>query len=608
MPFGLGPKNVSIAEMKENEFFTEPIGYRNLNYEDNTLIGLSEEELSQRKEELIALNNLADNPKYVEANTLLPGIYGFVEDADTGEKITLSLTPYEIAPRLSDSRLYTPEGNFSPGLTTAMTVGNRLQSSRVFTNFMQEVLPPTGEDGTANTDIRFSKKDDRIGGLSRFLSADGLEADKSTFLHIVPDVDASGGKVEITYAKYDEKGNRLEKNEVAYLPVNFNFVSSKYSLTIKEFIIENVQEASREIYSLNKSFDGYTLRLFGQHPQIMSFSGSLTNFDDDIIGIDSDLLRTIGYNGEELSGNPYFAQTRGSQRDAFITYYENFLAGTKCRDYSMKVYFYYNHRIMEGYLIEMSMSSDSSNDNVVRFGGNMIIRRKYSTFETGSGFTSNTPSTLRNINYSGNGFNLDNTVFDSKKSYRNNYREFALNESKKLITSAASLVKNNASNIINGEKYIIPGEDVKDDWLKDPTKFDVSNGSTDKLNLINFITTIIDKMSTLTASAPAGLDTSAKKSDAIIKTYDFIFNNPTTTYDAFITWLFSNYFKAFYLFNIQSTDRDLILTTLVEQYPESTVNLYNQADKPYKTQPISKIFRACFQKYFDSKNNVMSNI
>lgn len=599
------PRNVSIPEMKENEFFNEPQGYRNLDYEDNTLISLSEEELLQRRSDLQSLNNLASNPKYVESNALLPGIYGYIEDATTGEKLTLSLTPYEIAPRLNDSRLFTPSGDFSPGLTTAMTVGNRLQSSRVFTNFMQEVLPPTGEDGNANTDIRFSKKDDRIGGLSRFLSADGQEADKSTFLHIVPDVDSTGGKVEIMYAKFDEQGNRLEKNEVAYLPVNFNFISSKYSLTIKEFIIENVQEASREIYSLNKSFDGYTLRLFGQHPQIMSFSGSLTNFDDDVIGIDSNLLKHIGHNGEELTGDSYMAQTRGSQRDAFLAYYENFLAGTKCRDYSMKVYFYYNHRIMEGYLIEMSMSSDSSNDNIVRFGGNMIIRRKYSTFETGSGFTNNTPSTLRNINYSGAGFNLDGTVFDSERSYRNNYREFALNESKKLISSAASQVKNNASNTIKGELYQLPGSDIKDNWITDTTKFDKSDGSEDKFNLISFLTIIINTMSTITASSPVGLETDAKKTSAVNSIYDYIFNSPIVTYDSFMTWLFTNFTKGFYLFNHQSIDRETIFNALVEQYAESTVNLYNQSDKPYKKQPISKIFRSCYQKYFDTKNSVM---
>jgi len=592
--------NVSLAGMKENPEMTEPSIVNNI--EDGSLIELSEEELSQRRSDLQALNNLAENPKYVEANTLLPGIYGYVEDPTTGEKITLSLTPYEISPRLADSRIYKPTGEFSSGLTTAMTVANRLQSSRVFTNFMQEVLPPEGEDGNTNTDIRFSSKDDRIGGMSRFLSADGLEADKSTFLHIVPDMDSTGGKLEIAYAKYDDKGNRLEKNEIAYLPVNFNFISSKYSLTIKEFIIENVQEASREIYSLNKSFDGYTLRLFGQHPQIMSFSGSLTNFDDDVIGIDSDLLRNIGYLGEELSGSQYLAPRRGSQRDAFLTYYENFLAGTKCRDYSMKVFFYYNHRIMEGYLIEMSMSSDSSNDNVVRFGGNMIIRRKYSTFETGSGFAGNIPSTLRNINYSGSGFNLDNTIFDSKKSYRNNYREYAINQSKKLLSLAGSQVKDNTSYTIDSEKYPTPGSDISADWIKNSDKFINTDGSTDKTNLTDFIRVIINKTAELTASNPSGLDTNDKKNEAVKNTYDYIFNQPAVSYTNFVVWLFSNTNKGFYLYGSQSGNDAALFSALLQNYPESSITDFNQASKPYDQEAMSKLFRACYQKFYDEKD------
>jgi len=592
--------NVFLAGMKEDPKTTEPSIVNNT--EDSSLIEMTEEELSQRRSDLQALNNLAENPKYVEANALLPGIYGYVEDATTGEKITLSLTPYEISPRLSDSRIYKPTGEFSPGLTTAMTVANRLQSSRVFTNFMQEVLPPEGEDGNTNTDIRFTSKDDRIGGMSRFLTADGLEADKSTFLHIVPDMDSTGGKLEIAYAKYDDKGNRLEKNEIAYLPVNFNFISSKYSLTIKEFIIENVQEASREIYSLNKSFDGYTLRLFGQHPQIMSFSGSLTNFDDDVIGIDSDLLRNIGYLGEELSGSPYLAQRRGSQRDAFLTYYENFLAGTKCRDYSMKVFFYYNHRIMEGYLIEMSMSSDSSNDNIVRFGGNMIIRRKYSTFETGSGFTDNIRSTLRNVNYSNSGFNLDNTVFDSKKSYRNNYREYALNESKKLLSLAGSQVKDNTSNNIDSEKYQTPGKDISADWIKNSDKFSNTDGSVDKTNLTDFIRVIINKTAELTASNPSGLDTDEKKSEAIKNTYDYIFNQPAVSYSNFVVWLFSNTNKGFYLYGAQPSDDAALFNALLQNYPESSITDFNQSNKPYNEEAMSKLFRACYQKFYDEKD------
>ena len=147
-------------------------------------------------------------------------------DAETGDRITLSLSPYEIAPRLSDPDLY-PKGNFSKGLTTAKAVGNRLSTAVVYTNFMQEVLPAPGSDPTLSTDARFGSKEDRIGMLSRFLTQDGEESSKSTFMHIVPDVEATGGKVEIQYKRFDKEGNPIEKLGSAYVPVNFNFVSSK---------------------------------------------------------------------------------------------------------------------------------------------------------------------------------------------------------------------------------------------------------------------------------------------------------------------------------------------------------------------------------------------
>jgi hypothetical protein len=177
-----------------------------------------------------------------------------------------------------------------------MSVGNRLSAARVVTNFMQEILSP-------EQDKRFGSKEDRIGQLSRFLDNSGEEQDRSAFLHIVPDVEATGGKIPILYNKYDKDGNQIgEKPAVAYVPVNFNFVSKKYTLTIKEFILTNVNESSQEVYSLDKTFDGVNLRFFGQQPKIFTFSGMLTNFDDDIIGIDSETERILQWDGSSNTG------------------------------------------------------------------------------------------------------------------------------------------------------------------------------------------------------------------------------------------------------------------------------------------------------------------
>lgn len=498
-----------------------------------------------------------------ESEMLLHGIYGYISDADNGgERVLLSLTPYEQAGRLSD-----------PGFKT---IGERLKAATVYTNFMQEVLSSdSGDEETLLSDPRFTSKDDRIGFLSRFLSETGEEADKSTFMHIVPDVEATGGKIPITYAKYAPDGTRSTENGVAYVPVNFNFTSSQYTLTIKEFIIENVSEANREIYSLVKSFDGFSLRFFGQNPKIISFSGLLTNFDDDTIGF-----------GKAVS------QSKGSQRDVFLSYYKNFLAGTKCRDYMMKVYFYYNHKIVEGYLVEMSVNTSSSNDNVVSFGGNMIIRREYTTFEAGRGLGQGIKS-LANLqrgiidSNSGKDFlGSSGGVFNSEKSYRLSYRAFALKSyQSKVQEETRSGVNNTESNVGASAS----SEEIN--WMD--SGFNKTNES--DIELLNvWISVIHSTISSVVGYKPkltASLISSRFQSRKHIKFLDFI--------DFIISDPDFFYPKP----NLLETASS-IFDALVSKYTLSSLDkeiVIRGSKGREKLIEGSLLFKACYKYYFNNK-------
>lgn len=608
LPVGITAKQLELLQKELSQTVQPPTSQSSIyEYTPDVLQNLSGPEAIEAQAELAKINALTTDSKYIDATSLLPGIYGYVEDANNdNQRVVLSLTPYEIAPRLSDFRFFTTDKKYSGGLQTAMTVGKRLQASRVFTNYMQEVLPSKGKGENDLIDTRFGSKDGRIGLLSRFLDPNGDETDKSTFLHIVPDVDATGGKVEIQYRRIGEDGNYTTENGTAYIPVNFNFTSSKYSLTIKEFIIENVSEASREIYSLNKSFDGYTLRMFGQQPQIISFNGILTNFDDDIIGLGDQILNPEGF---EAGASGFTAATKGSQRDAFLSYYNNFLAGTKCRDYSMKLYFYYNHRIIEGYLIEMSMSSSSGNDNLVQFGGNIIVRKQYTTFEAGTGLGSGSSLALRNRNRGvfggdiakgngGDGFQ----IFNEERSYRTNYREFALLESKNERENFSNTNRKNTKT----SEGTIPTVSDKGDWINDPIQFDINKDS-DRDKFLGFVMTIFSAMNLLTNSTPINMDDSADQLPRRKVVMKFIMDNPNILFNDFIIWMSNaSVGHDFYLYNPNyTTDSEFVWSKIIEQYETNAGEKYTTLGiiTNFLYSKVIDIFYAAFNWYFCQGSN-----
>lgn len=422
-----------------------------------------------------------------QALTLINGIFGYVNEIGkdkqpTGNKIWLSLTPYEIAPRLADITLFRPNesdvsgavdfvsdfptdnkraGQIKTNLRKGMTVGNRLQAARIVTNFMTEILNP-------RLDTRFSSKDHRIGQASRFLNSEsGEEQDRSAFLHIVPDLDLSNGRIAIPFGIEGKDvdpntGTRkIESYRNAFIPVNFNFVHSKYTLTIKEFILNSVSEQNREIYSLDKTFDGNVLRFFGSHPKIISLSGLLSNFDDDLIGLEKLFgevtgTSTIGetqnveWSGSMGTGNQTATiSSKGSMRDVFLSYYQNFLKGTKARDYGLKIYLYYNWRIIEGFLVDLNVQSSGENDNVMMFSANMVVKSESSVYEQGVGLGKSVPFNFYSRRFgafnktSGEKdlFELDKVFTTEEMQYRRAFRDYAIQESLNILKASKVVLK-----------------------------------------------------------------------------------------------------------------------------------------------------------------------
>lgn len=447
----------------------------------------------------IASTSMDDISSTNSAITLINGIYGYVNEygpngLETGNKIWLSLTPYEIAPRIADINLFRPSDEslvkqiaFAQGtnketkigdktwtdlekgrkttiktnLSKAMTVGNRLQASRIVTNYLTEILNP-------RLDTRYGSKDERVGQASRFLNSEtGEESDRSAFLHIVPDLELSNGRIAIPFAIEEKKDNnidpttgrrKIESYRAAFVPVNFNFIHSNYTLTIKEFILDSVSEQNREVYSLDKTFDGNVLRFFGSHPKIISLGGVLSNFDDDLIGLEKlfgevtgSETQTVSWLGTSGSGNQTAEiSKRGSMRDVFLSYYNNFLKGTKARDYGLKIYLYYNWRIIEGFIIDLNVRSGGENDNVVYFNANMVVKSESSVYEQGVGLGKSVPNNYYSRRFGAyaktldgkDQFELDGIFSEEKMKYRKEFRNYAINSTINSMKLGNSIVKN----------------------------------------------------------------------------------------------------------------------------------------------------------------------
>ena len=586
----------NIVQQNKEDPGTIQEDYQSIDTKDLTQEEKDDLELDPQDQALIS--EIESFSNFAQATTFLPGIYGYVEEYNTGEKIYLSLTPYEISPRLSDPRIFKGNDEFKSN-SVAMSVGNRLSAARVVTNFMQEVLDPS-------KDSRYGSKDDRIGELTRFLDNNGDEADRSAFMHIVPDVSSTGGKIKIQYRKYvDEEGksitgDNIYTQETAYVPVNFNFTDSRYSLTIKEFILSNAQENNQEVFSLDRTFDGNTLRLFGSQPKIISIGGSLTNFDDDIIGFGEEVLNVLNFDGEPTGSS---SASLGSQRDVFMSYYQNFLKGTKCRDYSMKLYLYYNWTIVEGYLLSLAVMNSADNDNIVSFSGNMVVVREFSAFEIGKGL-GQIAGNFGQFGLSNRNLGFDpqlDDVFTQKQVYRNGYRKFALENAVKLLEQNAKKYRKQTT---PSSRFENEEEALKDDL--ESIGFDPQDQNDIDAVKDLFITmfTSIDGYGTLTKNG------TWDETTVVDFMYDEFINGQSTfwyllrktvIYKTGYTWYFSSGSGGTYLTDDEvTTFATAVMTDIKTAYSSTSGNsISNKTPADLINEPIVEILKL-INNYFTS--------
>lgn len=283
----------------------------------------------------------------------------------------------------------------------------------------------------------------------------------------------------------------------------------------------------------------------------------------------------------------------------------------------MKLYFYYNHRIIEGYLIEMSMSSSSANDNLVQFGGNIIVRKQYTTFEAGTGLGSGSSLALRNRNRGvyggdiakgngGDGFQ----IFNEERSYRTNYREFALLESRNERENFSNTNRKNTKT----SEGTIPTVSDKGDWINDPIQFNF-NKINDYDKISTFIDTIFNAINLLTNSThQINMDTTYtistknaffERRDLVMK---FIMANPNIFFNDFIIWMSNaSVGHDFYLYNPNyTTDSEFVWSKIIEQYETNAIaGKYSTLGiiTNFLYTKVIDIFYAAFNWYFCQGSN-----
>ncbi len=110
-----------------------------------------------------------------------------------------------------------------------------------------------------------------------------------------------------------------------------------------KFFLTNVEESSTEKYQLIETFGENILAMYGKRPLITSFSGVLLNTE----------------------GNPW--------RDDFYRYYNNYLRGSKCAESKSIAHVIYEGRVVEGYVLSMSIGMAAGTDRVCPFSFSVFV-------------------------------------------------------------------------------------------------------------------------------------------------------------------------------------------------------------------------------------------
>ena len=110
-----------------------------------------------------------------------------------------------------------------------------------------------------------------------------------------------------------------------------------------KLILESVEESHQERSQIVETFGDFYVFLYGERPPMYSFSGTLIN--------------TKSYNWVS----------------DFVYYYETFLRGTKCVEQNARITMMYGGRMIEGFMLGMSMSTNSVNEAGVKVGFSIVV-------------------------------------------------------------------------------------------------------------------------------------------------------------------------------------------------------------------------------------------
>ncbi len=110
-----------------------------------------------------------------------------------------------------------------------------------------------------------------------------------------------------------------------------------------KLILESVQESHQERSQIVETFGDFYVFLYGERPPMYNFSGTLIN--------------TKNYNWVS----------------DFIFYYENFLRGTKCVEQNARIVMMYGGRMIEGFMLGMSMATDAILEAGVKVSFSLVV-------------------------------------------------------------------------------------------------------------------------------------------------------------------------------------------------------------------------------------------
>lgn len=173
---------------------------------------------------------------------------------------------------------------------------------------------------------------DNVKNLAGGLAADGIalsRREKDILITPKPDLVA---KLFILPEWTNEIRSRLESE---------SYSDQVYATT--DFALTQVQEQEAEKYQIIETFGDDIVYFHGKRPTVYSFSGNLLNTVDN------------------------------QWKNNFYTKYKEIMRGTKCAENKTRAYLFYDDILVEGYMLNLSMSMNAQETKVVPFSFSMFI-------------------------------------------------------------------------------------------------------------------------------------------------------------------------------------------------------------------------------------------